>query len=120
MQKKPREGLLKILKSHRNLQGPASKADRNDLKDFKSNSEPPRGPLESFEDASEREIKSKALSGDLNGDQLEAEWAQLGPKKVQQRLSQYIIHNYVQKKNLYFKFFSFFKSVIYSLQNFNS
>ena len=75
MQEKPREGLLKILKGYRDLQRPALKADRDDLKDFRSNSEPSEDPLKSFEDASEGKIKPRALSENLNEDQLEAEWA---------------------------------------------
>ena len=73
MQKGPRKGLLKILKGHRNLQESASKVGRNNLKNFKNNSESPRSLSESFEDASEREIEPKAFSGDLNEDQLETE-----------------------------------------------
>ena len=57
MQKGPREGLLKILKGHRNLQRPVQKAGRDDLNDFKSNSESLKGTLKSFKDASEGEIK---------------------------------------------------------------
>ena len=75
MQEGFREGLLKILKDHRDLQKSDLKAGENDLKDFKSNSESLRDLSESFEDASEREIESKALSGDFNEDQLETEWA---------------------------------------------
>ena len=75
MQKGFREGLLKILKGYRDLQRSALKADEDDLKNFESNSEPPEGFLENFEDASEREVKSRAFSEDLNEDQLEAEWA---------------------------------------------
>ena len=119
MQKGPKEGLLKILKGHRDLQKPTPKMSRDNLKDFRSNSEPPRGPPESFEDASEGEVKSKALSEDFNEDQLEAEWVQLRPKEMQQRLFQHIIHNYAQKKNLYFKSSFSFKSVVHSLQDFN-
>ena len=74
MQKGPREGFLKILKGHGNLWESASKVGGDDLKNFRSNSEPPEGPLKSFEDASEGEIKSKAFSEDLDEDQLEAEW----------------------------------------------
>ena len=71
MQKGSREGLLKILKGHRDLQGPASKVSRNDLKDFESDSESSEGPLKSFEDVSEGEIEFKAFSEDLNEDQFE-------------------------------------------------
>ena len=94
MQKEPR-GLLKILKSHRNLQESASKAHKNNLNNFKSNSELLKNLFKNFEDASEEEIKPKNPSGDLNRDQLEAEWAQLGPEEVQQKLSQHIIYDYV-------------------------
>ena len=75
MQERSREGLLEILKGHRDLQGPAPKVGRDNLKDFESDSEPPRGPPESFEDTSEEEVKPKNLSEDLNEDQLETEWA---------------------------------------------
>ena len=94
MQEGPR-GLLKILKGHRDLQGPALKVGGDDLNNFGSNSEPLRGLLESFEDASEGEVKPRDPSGDLNGDQLEAEWARLGPEGAQQRLSWHTIHDYV-------------------------
>ena len=67
---------------------------RDNLKNFKNNSEPSEDSLKSFEDASEGEIKFKALSENLNEDQLEAEWAQLRPEEVQQRLFQHIIYNY--------------------------
>ena len=119
MQKRPREGLLKILKGYEDLQGSAPKVSRDNLKDFESDLEPSRGPLENFEDASEGEVKSRAPSGDLNGDQLEAEWARLGPKGAQQRLSQYTIHDYVQGENLYFKPSSFFKFIVCLHQDFD-
>ena len=75
MQKGFREGLLKILKSYRDLQELAPKMSRDNLKNFESNSEPLRGFLKSFEDISEGEVEFRALSEDLDEDQLEAEWA---------------------------------------------
>ena len=73
MQEGSRKGLLKILKGHRDLQRPAPKAGRDDLKDFRSNLKPSRGSLKSFEDALEGEVEPKTLSENLNEDQLEAE-----------------------------------------------
>ena len=99
IQKRLRERLLEILKGHGDLQGPVPKVSRDDLKDFESSSEPPRGSIKSFEDASEGEIEPKALSEDLNEDQLETEWIWLRPEKMQQRLSQNIICDYVWEKN---------------------
>ena len=75
MQKESREGLLKILKGHRDLQKPASKMGRDDLNNFRSNSEPSKSSFKSFENASEGEVESKDSSEDLNENQLEAEWA---------------------------------------------
>ena len=46
---------------------------RDDLKNFESDSELPRGPLKSFEDALEGKVESKALSEDLNENQLKTE-----------------------------------------------
>ena len=57
------------------MQRSALKVGRDNLKDFESDSESSRGPLKSFEDASERKIELKALSRDFDEDQLEAEWA---------------------------------------------
>ena len=68
MQKRSKEDLLKILKSYRNLQKPVLKTGRNNLKNFESNSEPLKDLSENFEDASEREVESKAFSGDFNKD----------------------------------------------------
>ena len=73
MQKGLKEDLLKILKSYRDLQKFILKADENDLNNFKSDLKFFRGFLKSFKDALKREIESKALSEDLNEDQLEAE-----------------------------------------------
>ena len=72
MQKKFKEDLLKILKSHENLQKSVLKANENNLNNFRSDSEPFKSLFESFKDTSKREIKSKALSGDLDKDQLKA------------------------------------------------
>ena len=119
MQERPK-GLLKILKSHEDLQRPALKIDGNNLNNFRNSLKPLRNPLESFENTSEREVEPKDSSEDLNKDQLEAEWAWLRPEKMQVSLLQHIIHNYAWKENLYFKSFSFFKFIIHSLQNFNS
>ena len=119
MQKGLREGLLKILKGCEDLWESALKVGEDDLNDFESNLEPLKGALESFEDASEREIESWDSSEDLDEDQLETEWAWLGFEGMQQRLSWHIICNYVWEENFYFKSFSFFKSVVYLLQDFN-
>ena len=67
MQEGPK-GLLEILKGYGDLWGPASKAGGDDLNDFRSDSEPLGGLLESFEDVSEGEIEPRDLSGDLDGD----------------------------------------------------
>ena len=120
MQEGSKEGLLKILKGCGNLWRSAPRAGGDNLNDFRSDSEPPEGAFESFKDASEEEIKSQDSSEDFNENQLKAEWAQLGPKEIQQRLSQHIIHNYAQKENSYSKPFSFFKFIVHLLQNFDS
>ena len=65
--------LLKILKGHRNLQESASKANENNLNDFKNNSESSEDPLESFKDASEGEIEFKDFNEDFDENQLKAE-----------------------------------------------
>ena len=70
MQKGFKKGFLKILKNHKNLQRSVSKTDRDNLKNFKSNSESLKGPSESFEDASEEKIEFKVFSEDFNEDQL--------------------------------------------------
>ena len=119
MQEKFREGLLKILKGYEDLQKPALKAGRDNLNDFRSNSELLENLFKSFKDASEREIKLRNSSGDLDENQLETEWAQLRPKRAQQRLSQHIIYNYAQKENPYSEPSSFFKFIVHLLQNFD-
>ena len=86
MQEGPK-GLLKILKSYRDLQESAPKAGEDNLNNFRSNLKPLRNPLESFEDALKGKIESKDLSGNFDKNQLETEWAQLRPEGVQQRLS---------------------------------
>ena len=73
MQKRFKEGLLKILKDYENLQRSALKMNKNDLKNFRSNSESSEGPLKSFKDASEGKIEFRAFSEDFNEDQLKAE-----------------------------------------------
>ena len=118
IQKGPKD-LLKILKSHEDLQGSAPKAGGDDLNDFENDLKPLRGPLESFEDASEGEVEPKNPSGDLDGDQLEAEWAWLRPERMQQRLSWHIICDYVQGENPYSEPSSSFKSIVHSLQDFD-
>ena len=75
MQKEPKEGLLKLLKGYRDLQGPAPKVSRDNLNDFRSNSDSSESLLKSLKDALEGEIKSKNSNEDFNGDQLEVEWA---------------------------------------------
>ena len=113
------KGLLKILKGYEDLWKPAPKAGRDNLNDFRSSLKSPEDLLESFKDASEGEIKSRDSSGDLDGNQFKAKWAWLGSERVQQRLSQHIICDYVWEENFYFKFFSFFKSVVCLLQDFD-
>ena len=69
MQKGSRKDLLKILKSYRDLQKSASKTDRDNLNDFRSNSEPSENSFKSFKNASEGEIESKDFNEDFNKDQ---------------------------------------------------
>ena len=95
MQKRFKEDLLKILKGHKNLQESTLKAGRDNLKNFRNDSKSFKSFLKSFKDASEGEIEFKTFNEDFNEDQFEAEWTQLRFKEVQQRLSQYIIHNYM-------------------------
>ena len=83
MQEGFREGLLKILKGHRNLWESASKAGRDNLKDFESNLKFPEGPLKSFKDASEREIESRVFNEDFDENQFKTEWAWLRSEKMQ-------------------------------------
>ena len=71
MQKRSREGLLEILKGHRDLQKSALKAGRDNLNDFKNNLEPSEGPFESFKDTSE--VESQNSNRNLNEDQFETE-----------------------------------------------
>ena len=46
---------------------------RNDLNDFKSDLNPPAGPLESLEDTSEGEVESKDFNKNFNENQFETE-----------------------------------------------
>ena len=92
---------------------------RNNLNNFRSNSELLKNFFESFKNVSEEEVKPRDFNEDFNEDQFEAEWAWLGLKEAQQRLSQHIIHNYVQKENPYSEPFSFFKFIVHFLQDFN-
>ena len=87
MQEGPKEGLLKILKGHENLWRSALKMGRDDLNDFESDSEPLKGPLKNFEDASEGEVEPWDFNGDFNENQLETEWDWLRSERAQQRLS---------------------------------
>ena len=119
MQKGFRENLLKLLKSHEDLQGPASKVDRNDLNNFRSDSNSLIGFFKSFKDASEGKIEFKNFNEDFNENQFKTEWIQLKLEEAQQILLQYIIYNYVWKENSYFKLFSFFKSIVHSFQDFD-
>ena len=73
MQEGPKKDLLKILKGCRDLQKSALRAGRDNLNDFKSNSESSEGILESFKDASEGKIESQDSNEDFNEDQLKAE-----------------------------------------------
>ena len=73
MQERSKEGLLKILKSYRNLQKSAPKVSEDDLNDFESNSELSEDSFKSFKNALKREIKPKDFSEDFNKDQLETE-----------------------------------------------
>ena len=73
MQKGFKEGLLEILKGHKDLWKSVSKVSENDLKNFRSNLKSSEDFLKSIEDASEREIEFKTLSENFNEDQLEAE-----------------------------------------------
>ena len=66
MQKRPKEGFLKILKDYEDLQGSALKVGRDDLNDFKSDLGSLKGPFESFEDVSEGEIEPWDFSEDLD------------------------------------------------------
>ena len=118
MQKGSRD-LLKILKNYRDLQRSTLKAGRNNLNDFRNDLKSLGNLFESFKDASEGEVKPRDFNGDLNENQLEAEWTQWGSKETQQRLSQYIIYNYVWEENPYFKPFSFFKFIVHLLQDFD-
>ena len=74
MQEEFREGLLKILKGHRDLQKSVLKADEDNLNDFRSNLELSENLFESFKGALEGEIKPRDFNEDLNEDQLETEW----------------------------------------------
>ena len=75
IQKGSKKCLLKILKGHRNLQESVLKENGNNLNNFESNSEPLKDSFKSFKDTSEGEIESRAFNENLNGNQLEAEWA---------------------------------------------
>ena len=74
MQEGFREGLLKILKGHRDLQRFTPKADRDNLKDFENNSESSENSSESFKNVLKEKIKFKTLSEDFNENQLEIKW----------------------------------------------
>ena len=67
MQKEFRE-LLKILKSHEDLQRFALKAGRDNLNDFRSNSESSENSFKSFENALKKEVESKNSNENLNED----------------------------------------------------
>ena len=70
---KSKEDLLKILKNYRDLQESALKVSRDNLNNFGSNSTPLKGPIKSFKDASEGEVKSQDFNENLNEDQFKAE-----------------------------------------------
>ena len=67
------KGLLKILKSHKDLQKLVLKADRDNLNDFRSSLEFSENFLESFKDTSEGEVKFKDSNEDFNENQFEVE-----------------------------------------------
>ena len=119
MQKESRKGLLKILKGYRDLQKSALKMNENDLNDFRSDLKLLRNFFKSFENASEGEIEFKDLNEDFNENQFKAEWAWLKPERVQQRLLWYIICDYIWKENPYSEPSSFFKFIVYLLQDFD-
>ena len=73
MQKRFKEGFLKILKGHRDLQRFVLKADEDDLKNFENDLKSPEGLLKSFKNALEGKIESKALSEDFDENQLKTE-----------------------------------------------
>ena len=67
------KGFLKILKGYRNIQRFILKMSKNNLNDFRSNSEFFKIFFKNFENASEREIEFKNLSEDFNKDQFKTE-----------------------------------------------
>ena len=67
------KGLLKILKSYKDLQESVSKTDRDNLNNFKNKSESSGNLFKSFKNTSEREIEPKNPNRDLNKDQFETE-----------------------------------------------
>ena len=73
MQKRFKEGFLKILKGHRDLQRFVLKTDKDNLKNFENDLKPSEGLLKSFKDTLEGKIESRALSEDFNENQLETE-----------------------------------------------
>ena len=72
MQKGPK-GLLQILKNYENLQRFTLKVSRDDLNNFKSDSEPSENLFESFENVSKRKIEPKNFNEDFNENQFKTE-----------------------------------------------
>ena len=68
MQKELKD-LLKILKSHRDLQKSASKTGRDNLNNFRNDLKLFKNSFESFKDASEGEIEFKDFNEDFNENQ---------------------------------------------------
>ena len=72
---KESKNLLKILKSYKNLQKFILKTDRDDLNNFRSDSESPKDFLENLKDISEKKIEFKDFNKDFNENQLETKQA---------------------------------------------
>ena len=73
MQEKSKKSLLKILKGYKNLQEPVLKTDKNNLNNFRSDSELSKNLFKNFENALKEEIESKDFNKNFNEDQLKTE-----------------------------------------------
>ena len=73
MQKGLKKGLLKLLKGHGDLQKPAPKMSRDNLNNFRNDSDFLIGLFKSLKDASEGKIKSRNFNENFNEDQFKAE-----------------------------------------------
>ena len=71
MQKRFKKDFLKILKGYENLQESVLKISKNNLNDFRNNSEFLKGSFKSFKDTLKEEVESKDFSEDLNKNQFE-------------------------------------------------